>query len=43
MIISASTGQAFFIGSTELRCMIKIITSKKIAELFKEDKESDMN
>jgi hypothetical protein len=37
IIISAVTGQAFFIGSSELRNCIKIITGKYAQSLF-EDK-----
>lgn len=39
MIISASTGQAFFIGSTELRGMIKIIAGINAISLFDDNKE----
>ena len=34
MIISAVTGQAFFIGSTELRTCVRIITGENATALF---------
>lgn len=34
MIISAGTGQAFFIGSTELRTCVRIITGESATSLF---------
>jgi len=33
-IISATTGQSFFIGSSELRDTVKIIANDKIKEIF---------
>ncbi len=36
MIVFSTTGEAFFIGSSELRSMVKIKTEKKIEELFGE-------
>jgi hypothetical protein len=36
MIISAGTGQAFFIGSTELRTCIKIKAGEYTKSLFEE-------
>ena len=36
MIISAGTGQAFFIGSTELRTCVKIITGENATSLFED-------
>lgn len=47
MIISAVTGQAFFIGSTELRACVRIITGENATALFddsqtvKKDKEEE--
>ena len=47
MIISAVTGQAFFIGSTELRACVRIITGENATALFddsqtvKNDKEEE--
>ena len=38
MIISAVTGQAFFVGSTELRACIRIRAGKYAKELFEEKK-----
>ncbi|MBO6263217.1 MAG: ATP-binding protein [Clostridia bacterium] len=43
MIISAGTGQAFFIGSTELRTCVRIITEENIVKLFDESKQGDVN
>lgn len=40
MIISAITGQAFFVGSTELRTCIKIIGGNYAKELFDEQVQS---
>ena len=37
MIISAGTGQAFFIGSTELRTCVKIITGENAMALFNDN------
>lgn len=39
MIISAVTGQAFFVGSTELRACVRIQAGKKASELFNEEKK----
>ncbi|MBR6517781.1 MAG: ATP-binding protein [Bacilli bacterium] len=39
MIISAVTGQVFFIGSTELRAAIKITTGDYVKKLFEKDRE----
>ena len=36
MIISAATGETFFIGSTELRNMIKIVTLESVKRLFED-------
>lgn len=41
MIISSTTGQAFFIGSTELRSCIKITTGEKVKQLFEENKNKE--
>lgn len=47
MIISAVTGQAFFIGSTKLRACVRIITGENVKALFddnqalKKDKEEN--
>jgi len=41
MIISATTGQAFFIGSTELRSCIKITTGERVKQLFDENKKKE--
>lgn len=41
MIISATTGQAFFIGSTELRSCIKITTGEKVKQLFEENRKKE--
>ncbi len=38
MIISAVTGQAFFVGSTELRACVRIQAGKCAKELFSEEK-----
>lgn len=46
MIISAVTGQAFFVGSTELRACVRIQAGKFASELFdeeKREKEEDDN
>lgn len=40
MIISAVTGQAFFIGSTELRSCVKIIAGDYTKELFDENRKN---
>ncbi len=40
-IISAVTGQAFFIGSTELRACVRIKAGKCARELFDEGKEKE--
>lgn len=39
MIISAVTGQVFFIGSTELRAAIKITTGDYVKKLFEQNRE----
>lgn len=39
MIISAVTGQAFFVGSTELRACIRINAGKESQKLFEEKKQ----
>ena len=41
MIISAITGQAFFIGSTELRTSVKIISGDYAQTLFNEQKQKE--
>lgn len=41
MIISAVTGQAFFVGSTELRACIRIQAGKYARELFSEEKKEE--
>ena len=41
MIISAVTGQAFFVGSTELRACIKILAGNYAQSLFDEEKKED--
>ena len=41
MIISAITGQAFFIGSTELRTSVKIISGDNAQTLFNEQKQKE--
>ena len=41
MIISAITGQAFFIGSTELRTSVKIISGDYAQTLFDEKKQKE--
>lgn len=41
MIISATTGQAFFIGSTELRSCIQIVTGEKVKKLFEEKRKKE--
>ena len=41
MIISAVTGQAFFVGSTELRACICIKTGKNSKKLFNEEREKE--
>ena len=40
MIISAGTGQAFFIGSTELRTCVRIITGKTSMVLFDDNQNT---
>ena len=42
MIISAVTGQAFFIGSTELRASVKIISGEYAQTLFSEQKPKEV-
>ncbi len=41
MIISAVTGQAFFIGSTELRACIRITAGDYMQELFSEENKNE--
>lgn len=41
MIISAITGQAFFIGSTELRTSVKIVSGDYVQSLFNEKKQKE--
>lgn len=41
MIISALTGQAFFIGSTELRACIRITAGDYMQELFSEENKNE--
>lgn len=41
MIISAVTGQAFFVGSTELRTCIKIVSGDYTKQLFDEDSQAE--
>ena len=43
MIISAVTGQAFFVGSTELRACIRIKAGDYAQELFDENRKEDGN
>ena len=43
MIISAVTGQVFFIGSTELRTNVKITTGEYIKSLFNEETGENYN
>ena len=43
MIISAITGQAFFIGSTELRTSVKIVAGDYAQTLFNEQKQKEEN
>ena len=43
MIISAITGQAFFVGSTELRACVKITAGKYAQGLFDEEREKEAN
>ena len=40
MIISAGTGQAFFIGSTELRTCVRIITGENAMALFDDNQKT---
>ena len=40
MIISAGTGQAFFIGSTELRTCVRIITGENATKLFDDNQKT---
>ena len=40
MIISAGTGQAFFIGSTELRTCVRIITGESATSLFDDNQKT---
>ena len=41
MIISAVTGQMFFVGSTELRCCVRITAGEMLARLFEENKKQE--
>ncbi|MCM1438747.1 MAG: DUF87 domain-containing protein [Roseburia sp.] len=41
MIISAVTGQAFFVGSTELRACVRIQAGKRATELFNESRKEE--
>ncbi|MGN1372882.1 MAG: hypothetical protein ACI4VK_02405, partial [Candidatus Coproplasma sp.] len=41
MIISAVTGQAFFIGSTELRTSVKIVSGEYAQTLFNEQNKME--
>ena len=41
MIISAVTGQAFFVGSTELRACVRVQAGKYARELFSEEKKEE--
>ena len=41
MIISATTGQAFFIGSTELRSCIQIKAGEKVQNIFEENQKNN--
>ncbi len=41
MIISAVTGQAFFVGSTELRSCVRIQAGECARELFSEEKKEE--
>ena len=41
MIISAVTGQAFFVGSTELRACVRIQAGKCARELFSEERKEE--
>lgn len=43
MIISAVTGQAFFVGSTELRACIRIMTGDLAKDLFDEEIKKEEN
>ena len=43
MIISAVTGQAFFVGSTELRACIRIKAGDYAQSLFDENKKEEEN
>ena len=43
MIISAVTGQAFFVGSTELRACVRIKAGDYAQELFDENRKEDGN
>ncbi len=42
MIISAVTGQAFFVGSTELRACVRIVSGDYAKELFDENKKEEI-
>ena len=41
MIISAVTGQAFFVGSTELRACVRIQAGDNAKALFDEEKKEE--
>ena len=43
MIISAGTGQVFFIGSTELRACVRIVAGDYAKQLFDENKKEERN
>ena len=43
MIISAGTGQVFFIGSTELRACVRIVAGDYAKQLFDENKKEKRN
>ena len=43
MIISAGTGQAFFIGSTELRTCVRILTGENATALFDDSRTTKQN
>lgn len=41
MIISAVTGQAFFVGSTELRACMRVQAGNYAKELFNDEKKEE--
>ena len=43
MIISAVTGQAFFVGSSELRACVKIQAGEYAKSLFDEERKEEGN